>query len=249
MTSGPASPRPDGRAPDALRPVVLTRDFLVHPEGSVLVEFGVTKVVCTASVDDKVPSFLKGQGLGWVTAEYAMLPRSTNTRTPRENRGPSGRSQEIQRLVGRALRAVVDRGKLGERTVWLDCDVLQADGGTRTAAITGAFVALSDAIARIPGVNAGAVLRDCVAAVSVGIVKGQPVLDLNYAEDSSAEVDMNVVMTGGGAFVEVQGTAEQAPFSRGHLDALLGLAGRGIVRLVELQRRAQAARDQRVFTL
>jgi ribonuclease PH len=228
---------------------VITRDFLVHPEGSVLVEFGVTKVICTASVEDKVPPFLKGQQLGWVTAEYAMLPRSTNTRSTRENRGPSGRSQEIQRLVGRALRAVVNRGKLGERTVWLDCDVIQADGGTRTAAITGAFIALSDAVTRIPGVDASAVLRDCVAAISVGIVKGQPLLDLNYAEDSTADVDMNVVMTGGGEFVEVQGTAEQTPFARAHLDALLSLAEQGIRRLVDLQRQARAARDQRTFTL
>jgi ribonuclease PH len=241
--------RADRRAADALRPVVITRDFLVHPEGSVLVEFGVTKVICTASVEDKVPPFLKGQQLGWVTAEYAMLPRSTNTRSSRENRGPSGRSQEIQRLVGRALRAVVNRGKLGERTVWLDCDVIQADGGTRTAAITGAFIALADAVAKIPGVDASAVLRDCVAAISVGIVKGQPLLDLNYAEDSTAEVDMNVVMTGSGEFVEVQGTAEQTPFARAHLDALLGLAEQGIRRLVGLQRQARAARDQRTFTL
>jgi ribonuclease PH len=244
-----SAPRADGRADDELRPVVITRDFLVHPEGSVLVEFGVTKVICTASVEDKVPPFLKGQQLGWVTAEYAMLPRSTNTRSSRENRGPSGRSQEIQRLVGRALRAVVNRAKLGERTVWLDCDVIQADGGTRTAAITGAFIALADALARIPGVDVSAVLRDCVAAISVGVVKGQPLLDLNYAEDSTAEVDMNVVMTGSGEFVEVQGTAEQTPFSRAHLDALLALAEQGIRRLVDLQRQARAARDQRTFTL
>ena len=243
------SPRADGRAPDALRPVTLTRDFLVHPEGSVLVEFGVTKVICTASVEDKVPPFLKGQQLGWVTAEYAMLPRSTNTRSSRENRGPSGRSQEIQRLVGRALRAVVNRAKLGERTIWLDCDVIQADGGTRTAAITGAFVALADAVARVPSVDASAVLRDCVAAISVGIVKGQPLLDLNYAEDSTADVDMNVVMTGAGEFVEVQGTAEGTPFARGHLDALLVLAEQGIRRLVSLQREARAARAQKTFTL
>ncbi len=248
MTAAPA-PRPDGRAPDALRSVVVTRDFLAHPEGSVLVEFGMTKVICTASVEDKVPQFLKGQAVGWVTAEYAMLPRATNTRTPREIRGPSGRSQEIQRLVGRALRAVVDRGKLGERTIWLDCDVIQADGGTRTAAITGAFIALSDAVARVRGVDPAAVLRDCVAAVSVGIVKGQPVLDLNYVEDSAAEVDMNVVMTGGGEFVEVQGTAEQTPFARAQLDLLLNLADQGIRQLVALQRRARAARDQRSFTL
>jgi ribonuclease PH len=244
-----AGARADGRAPDALRPVTVTRDFLVHPEGSVLVEFGVTKVICTASVEDKVPSFLKGQGLGWVTAEYGMLPRSTNTRMTRENRGPSGRSQEIQRLVGRALRAVVNRAKLGERTVWIDCDVMQADGGTRTAAITGAFVALADAVGRIPGVDVAAVLRDYVAAISVGIVRGQPLLDLNYGEDSTAEVDMNVVMTGGGEFVEVQGTAEQTPFARDRLDALLVLAEQGIRRLVALQRQARTARDQRTFTL
>jgi ribonuclease PH len=242
-------PRADGRAPDQLRPITLTRDYLLHPEGSVLVEFGATKVICTASVEDKVPSFLKGQGLGWVTAEYAMLPRSTNTRTSRENRGPSGRSQEIQRLVGRALRAVVDRGKMGERTVWIDCDVIQADGGTRTAAITGSFVALADAIGRMPGVPLSSALRDCVAAVSVGIVKGQPTLDLNYVEDSAAEVDMNVVMTGAGAFVEVQGTAEQVPFGRDRLDQLLGLAEGGIRQLVSLQRRALAARRDRSFAL
>ena len=242
-------PRPDGRAPDQLRPITVTRDFLMHPEGSVLVEFGATKVICTASVEDKVPPFLKGQGQGWVTAEYAMLPRSTNTRTPRESRGPSGRSQEIQRLVGRALRAVVDRAKLGERTLWVDCDVLQADGGTRTAAITGGFLAVADAIARAPGLQPSAAIRDCVAAVSVGVVAGQPVLDLNYVEDSTAEVDMNVVMTGTGEFVEVQGTAEQVPFGRARLDALLAIAEAGIRRLVGLQRRAIEARAERVFTL
>jgi ribonuclease PH len=240
-------PRPDGRAPDQLRPAALTRDFLLHPEGSVLVEFGATKVICTATVEDKVPSFLKGQGLGWVTAEYGMLPRSTNTRMTRENRGPSGRSQEIQRLVGRALRAVTNRSKMGERTVWIDCDVIQADGGTRTAAITGSFVALADALGKIPGLDPAAVMRDCVAAISVGIIGGQAVLDLNYAEDSSAEVDMNVVMTGGGEFVEVQGTAEQVAFGRDRLDAMLGLAERGIRQLVALQRRALEARDERTF--
>jgi ribonuclease PH len=240
-------PRPDGRAPDQLRPVTLTRDFLLHPEGSVLVEFGATKVICTASMEDKVPPFLKGQGQGWVTAEYAMLPRSTNTRTSRENRGPSGRSQEIQRLVGRALRAVIDRSKLGERTFWVDCDVIQADGGTRTAAITGGFVALADAISRVPGLTAA--IRDCVGAISVGVVRGQAVLDLNYVEDSSAEVDMNVVMTGAGEFIEVQGTAEQVPFGRPRLDALLAIAEGGIRRLVSLQRRALEARAERVFTL
>ena len=242
-------PRPDGRASDQLRPITVTRDFLLHPEGSVLVEFGATKVICTASVEDKVPPFLKGQGQGWVTAEYAMLPRSTNTRTQRENRGPSGRSQEIQRLVGRALRAVIDRGKFGERTVWVDCDVIQADGGTRTAAITGGFIAVADAISRIPGLQTAAAIRDCVAAISVGVVQGQALLDLNYAEDSTAEVDMNIVMTGSGEFVEVQGTAEQVPFSRARLDALLAVAETGIRRLVALQRRALDARAERTFKL
>jgi ribonuclease PH len=242
-------PRVDGRGPGDLRPVVLTRDYLLHPEGSVLVEFGATKVICTASVEDKVPPFLKGQGQGWVTAEYAMLPRSTSTRTARETRGPSGRSQEIQRLVGRALRAVFERRKMGERTVWVDCDVIQADGGTRTAAITGAFVAVTDALARIRAIDRDAVIRDCVAAVSVGLVGGTPVLDLNYAEDSTAHVDMNVVMTGQGQFVEVQGTAEQTAFDRRELDELLGLASAGITRLVALQRRALATRAERVFTL
>ena len=238
--------RPDGRAADQLRPITLTRDYLLHPEGSVLVEFGATKVICAASVEDKVPSFLKGQALGWVTAEYAMLPRSTNTRTARENRGPSGRSQEIQRLVGRALRAVIDRAKMGERTVWVDCDVIQADGGTRTAAITGGFVAVADALAKA---GASAAVRDCVAAVSVGIVGGVPVLDLDYVEDSGAAVDMNVVMTGTGEFVEVQGTAEQAPFGRARLDELLALAAAGVRRLVTLQRRALDARGDRAFSL
>jgi ribonuclease PH len=242
-------PRADGRAPRDLRRVTLSRDYLLHPEGSVLIEFGATKVICTASVEEKVPPFLKGQGLGWVTAEYAMLPRSTSTRSLRENRGPSGRSQEIQRLVGRALRAVFERRKMGERTVWVDCDVIQADGGTRTAAITGAFVAVTDALARIPAIQPAAVIRDCVAAISVGIVGGAAVLDLDYAEDSTAEVDMNVVMTGQGQYVEVQGTAEQVAFGRRQLDDLLELAGAGIARLVDLQRRALAARTERVFTL
>ena len=243
--------RPDGRRLDQLRPVVLTRDFLRHPEGSVLVQFGDTKVICTASVEDRVPQFLKGKGQGWVTAEYAMLPRSTNTRTSRERGGPSGRSQEIQRLVGRSLRAVVDMTKLGERTFWIDCDVIQADGGTRTAAITGAYVALADAIRRAGEIAAlpGVPLRDCVAAVSVGVVNGRPVLDLNYLEDSGAEVDMNVVMTGGGAFVEVQGTAEQTPFGRERLLDLLALAERGIADLVSLQRRAIEARAEKTFAL
>jgi ribonuclease PH len=242
-------PRPDGRRPDQLRPIVVTRDYLKHPEGSVLVEFGDTKVICTASVEDKVPAFLKGQAQGWVTAEYAMLPRATNTRSTRENRGPSGRSQEIQRLVGRALRAVIDRSKMGERTVWVDCDVIQADGGTRTAAITGGFIAVADALARVPALAAAPVVRDCVAAISVGVVAGEPVLDLNYLEDSSAAVDMNVVMTGAGEFVEVQGTAEQTPFDRTRLDGMLALAQSGIRRLVDLQKQALAARPERIFRL
>src|SRR5216117_2044281 len=241
--------RHDGRRADQLRRITITRDFLRHPEGSVLVEFGDTKVICTASLEEKVPPWLKGQGLGWVTAEYAMLPRATSTRAPRENRGPSGRSQEIQRLVGRALRAVVERARLGERTFWVDCDVIQADGGTRAAAITGGFVAVADAIAKIPGQEPAAAIRDHVAAISVGVVQGQALLDLCYAEDSSAEVDMNVVMTGGGEFVEVQGTAEQVPFGRARLDALLAIAEGGIRRLVRLQRRALDARAERVFTL
>jgi ribonuclease PH len=243
--------RHDRRQPDQLRPVTLTRDYLRHPEGSVLVEFGDTKVICTASIEEKVPPFLKGKGEGWVTAEYGMLPRATNTRGTRENRGPSGRSQEIQRLVGRALRAVVERGKLGERTFWIDCDVIQADGGTRTAAITGAYVALADAIGKL--VTAGALprapLRDFVAAISVGVVGGRAILDLNYVEDSTAEVDMNVVMTGAGEFVEVQGTAEQVAFGRQRLDEMLALAEGGIRRLVALQRQAVSARAERVFSL
>jgi ribonuclease PH len=241
--------RADGRTPDQLRPVTVTRDYLLHPEGSVLIEFGATKVICTASLEEKVAPWLKGQGRGWVTAEYGMLPRSTNTRMNRESRGPSGRSQEIQRLVGRALRAVIDLPKLGERTLWMDCDVIQADGGTRTAAITGSFIALSDALTKVPHVQSAVVLRDCVAAISVGIVGGTPMLDLNYGEDSTADVDMNIVMTGVGEFVEVQGTAEHTPFDRGRLDALLGLASTGITRLIALQRKAIAARGERVFRL
>ena len=243
--------RGDGRRPDQLRPVTLTRDFLRHPEGSVLVEFGATRVICTASVEDKVPPFLKGKGQGWVTAEYAMLPRSTNTRSSRERGGPSGRSQEIQRLVGRSLRAVVEMAKLGERTIWMDCDVIQADGGTRTAAITGAFVALADAVAGLTksGLVLGSPIRECVAAISVGVVGSRPVLDLDYSEDSTAQVDMNIVMTGAGAFVEVQGTAEHAPFDKARLDALLDLASGGIAQLVGLQRSALAAREQKRFTL
>jgi ribonuclease PH len=217
--------------------VRITRGYTKHAEGSVLVEFGDTKVLCTASVEERVPPFLKDSGRGWVTAEYGMLPRSTHTRTDREAaRGKqSGRTQEIQRLIGRALRAVVDLSALGARTVQIDCDVLQADGGTRTAAITGAFVALHDAVS---GFNLKAAIRDCVAAVSVGVYQGMPVLDLDYAEDSACGCDMNVVMTGGGNFVEIQGTAEGETFGRRELDALIGLAERGIRELIGQQKRA-----------
>jgi ribonuclease PH len=222
--------------------VRIQRGYTRHPEGSVLVEFGDTRVLCTASVEERVPPFLKDSGRGWVTAEYGMLPRSTNTRTEREAaRGKqSGRTQEIQRLIGRALRAVTDLAALGARTVQIDCDVLQADGGTRTAAITGGFVALHDALGWLAskGAFASIPVRDLVAAVSVGIYRGTPVLDLDYAEDSASGCDMNVVMTGAGSFVEVQGTAEGATFSRAELDALLGLAQRGIAQLVSEQRRA-----------
>jgi len=243
--------RHDGRRPDQLRSVTITRDYLRHPEGSVLVSFGDTKVICTASIEEKVPPFLKGRGQGWVTAEYGMLPRSTNTRMSRERSGPGGRAQEIQRLVGRSLRAVIEMAKLGERTIWVDCDVIQADGGTRTAAITGAFVAVTDAVGTLvkSGALAGSPVRDCVAAISVGMVGARPVLDLDYVEDSTAEVDMNVVMTGAGAFVEVQGTAEQTPFAKECLDELLVLAGAGIGRLVALQRRALGARGESTFVL
>jgi ribonuclease PH len=229
--------RPSGRRPDELRAVRLTRRYTRHAEGSVLVEFGDTRVLCTASVEERVPAFLKDSGRGWVTAEYGMLPRSTHTRTDREAaRGKqSGRTQEIQRLVGRSLRAVVDLSALGPRTVQIDCDVLQADGGTRTAAITGAFVALHDACSVL---NVKAAIRDFVAAVSVGVYQGTPVLDLDYAEDSACGCDMNVVMTGRGNFVEVQGTAEGETFGRRQLDELVGLAERGIRDLIEKQRRA-----------
>ncbi len=234
--------RPSGRRADELRPVRLQRRFTKHAEGSVLVQFGDTHVLCTASVEERVPPFLRDTGRGWVTAEYGMLPRATNTRTDREAaRGKqSGRTQEIQRLIGRALRAVVDLAQLGEHTVQIDCDVMQADGGTRTAAITGAFVALHDALAWMKGKGLIATLpvRDFVAAVSVGLYQGAPVIDLDYAEDSACQTDMNVVMTGAGRFVEVQGTAEGEPFARAELDQLLALAGRGIAELIAQQRRA-----------
>ena len=234
--------RPSGRKPDQLRPVRITRGYTRHAEGSVLIEFGDTRVLCTASVLDKVPPHLKGQAKGWVTAEYGMLPRSTNTRSDREAaRGKqSGRTQEIQRLIGRALRSIVDLGKLGERTIQLDCDVIQADGGTRTAAITGAFVALHDAVGGLlkRGLIAASPIQDFVAAVSVGVHGGTTVLDLDYVEDSTCDTDMNVVMTAGGGLVEVQGTAEGAPFSRKEMDAMLALAEKGILELVAAQRAA-----------
>ena len=237
-------PRHLDRPADALRPVRITRAFTRHAEGSVLVEFGETRVLCTASVEEKVPSFLKGRGSGWVTAEYGMLPRATLTRGAREAAAgkQSGRTQEIQRLVGRALRSVVDLGALGERQVTIDCDVLQADGGTRCASITGAMVALADTVAwlKAKGLLARDPVRDFVAAVSVGIVAGAPCLDLDYAEDSSCDTDMNVVMTGSGGFVEVQGTAEGAPFSRAEMDALLALAGKGIAEIVAMQKASLA---------
>jgi len=234
--------RRNGRKPDELRSVRITRGYTRHAEGSVLIEFGDTRVLCTASIDDKVPPFLTGQGRGWVTAEYGMLPRATNTRTQREAAAgkQSGRTQEIQRLIGRSLRAVTDLGVLGERTVHIDCDVIQADGGTRTAGITGAFVALHDAVRLLADKQAMTAwpLREFVAAVSVGIYAGVPVLDLDYAEDSQCETDMNVVMTGDGGLVEVQGTAEGAPFSRAQLDAMVDLAGAGIRQLIAAQRSA-----------
>ena len=237
--------RPSGRAPDELRPLSFVRGYTAHAEGSVLVGFGGTRVLCTASVEDGVPSFLRGTGQGWVTAEYGMLPRATHTRSAREAaRGKqSGRTQEIQRLIGRALRAVVDLKALGERTVTLDCDVLQADGGTRTAAITGGFVALADAMDTLIERRALSAnpIHGQVAAVSVGIYRGIPVLDLDYAEDSNAETDMNVVMNSGGAFVEVQGTAEGHAFRRHELDRLLDLASQGIARLHEAQQSARTA--------
>ncbi len=234
--------RNDGRTPQQLRPLKISRHYTRHAEGSVLVEFGNTKVLCTASVEARVPAFLKGKGQGWVTAEYGMLPRSTHTRTDREaaKGKQSGRTQEIQRLIGRSLRAVTDLAALGERQITLDCDVLQADGGTRCAAITGACVALHDALQGLVAAGALAVhpMRDFVGAVSVGIVNGTPVLDLDYSEDSDCDTDMNVVMTGAGGMCEIQGTAEGTPFSRGELDALLALAEQGIHAIVAAQKAA-----------
>ena len=236
--------RGDGRAHDAMRPVTIQRGFTRHAEGAVLVSFGHTQVLCTASVEEKVPPHKRGSGEGWVTAEYGMLPRATHTRGDREAaRGKqSGRTQEIQRLIGRSLRCVFDLAALGERSILIDCDVLQADGGTRTAAITGAYVAAADAVAWLiaRGKLAKSPIKDAVAAVSVGIVDGTPLLDLEYTEDSSCDTDMNVVMTGSGGFVELQGTAEGAAFSRTEMDALLALADKGIRELVQAQRSALA---------
>jgi ribonuclease PH len=234
--------RPSQRRPDELRRVTITRHYTRHAEGSVLIEFGDTKVICTASVEERVPGFLKGKGQGWLTAEYGMLPRATNTRTDREAaRGKqSGRTQEIQRLIGRSLRAVVDLSALGERTIQIDCDVIQADGGTRTASITGAWVAVRDAVDGLiaKGLITGDPIRDHVAAISVGVFDGKPVLDLDYPEDSNCDTDMNVVMTGAGAFVEVQGTAEGAAFTRAEMNVLLDLATGGIADLVRHQKAA-----------
>jgi ribonuclease PH len=236
--------RTDGRTPNDLRSVRLTPDFLAYAEGSVLIEMGNTRVVCAASLEERVPPFLRNSGQGWLTAEYSMLPRSTQTRTAREigRGGPSGRTHEIQRLIGRSLRAVADMKALGERTLTIDCDVLQADGGTRTAAITGAYVAFSLAASRLlkSGKIARSIVLNTVAAVSVGIVDNTPLLDLKYDEDSRAEVDMNVVCTGDGRFIEVQGTAEREPFSRQQMDQLLELAASGIGSLIQLQQQALA---------
>ncbi|MDK2784976.1 MAG: ribonuclease [Bacillota bacterium] len=233
--------RADGRRADEIRPVEIIRRFTKHAEGSVLITAGETKVICTASVEDKVPPFLRGSGQGWITAEYAMLPRATPVRAVRDAaRGKvSGRSVEIQRLIGRSLRPAINLHALGERTIWLDCDVIQADGGTRTAAVTGSFIALVDAVKFLlqEGQLTASPLVDYVAAISVGILEGEPLLDLTFAEDSQADVDLNCVMTGSGTIVEIQGTAEAVPFSRGELDRLLDLAAGGIARLIEVQKK------------
>ncbi len=237
-----ASNRPNGRASNALRPVTITRHYTMHAEGAVLIEFGHTKVLCTASVEERVPPHKRGSGEGWVTAEYGMLPRATHTRSDREaaKGKQSGRTQEIQRLIGRSLRSVFDLQALGERTISLDCDVLQADGGTRTASITGAFVAAHDAVTGLlaKGTLKNSPIKDHVAAISVGLLRGVPLLDLEYVEDSACDTDMNVVMTGAGHFVEVQGTAEGAAFSRQEMNALLALAEAGVADLVQAQRHA-----------
>ena len=240
------NPRFNGRSADMLRPLAITRRYTMHAEGSVLIEAGDTRVLCTASVEEGVPSFLKGKGQGWLTAEYGMLPRATNTRMRREaaEGRQSGRTQEIQRLIGRSLRAVTNLALLGERTIKVDCDVLQADGGTRCASITGAYVAVADAIAwcRARGLIDAEPLTDCVAAVSVGVVGGVPLLDLDYAEDSGCDTDMNVVMTGAGGFVELQGTAEGTPFTDAQLTGLIALARKGIGELFAAQKVALGMR-------
>lgn len=236
------SNRPSGRANNQLRNIEILRHYTKHAEGSVLIKFGDTHVLCTASVEEKIPSFLKGQGQGWVTAEYGMLPRSTGTRMQREaSKGKqSGRTQEIQRLIGRSLRAVIDLKKLGERTIHFDCDVIQADGGTRTASITGAYVALHDAITYLLAQNliTESPLTNAVAAISVGVYKGEPVLDLDYIEDSDCDTDMNIVMTSSGGFVEIQGTAEGEPFKREAMESMTDLAEYGIQQLITLQQQA-----------
>lgn len=228
----------DGRRADELRAVRITRNFIKHPAGAVLIEMGDTKVICTASIEEKVPPFLKGQGKGWVTAEYGMLPGSTGTRKSRNTKGIDGRSQEIQRLIGRALRSVVDLEALGERTIWIDCDVMQADGGTRTASITGAFIALSDAVEKLIGEGAleSSPIKTQVAAVSVGIVGDETVLDLCYEEDSNAHVDMNLIMTGEGEWIELQGTGEEKPFTHKQLMDMLTVGAGGIETLIAIQR-------------
>jgi len=235
-----AQPRPSQRAANQLRPVEIIRNYTKHAEGSVLVKFGDTHVLCTASVDEKVPGFLRGKNQGWVTAEYGMLPRSTGSRMDREaaKGKQSGRTQEIQRLIGRSLRAIIDLGKLGERSIQIDCDVIQADGGTRTASITGAYVALHDAVSLLlkKGLIKESPLKDSVAAISVGVYKGLPVLDLDYIEDSDCDTDMNVVMTGSGGIVEIQGTAEGEPFTRKEMNEILDLAQAGIAELVQMQK-------------
>jgi ribonuclease PH len=234
--------RSDGRDPELLRPVIITRNYMKHAEGSVLIEMGDTKVICSASVEERVPQFLRNTGKGWITAEYSMLPRSTHTRTPRDSltgRG-SGRAFEIQRLIGRSLRSVADLSAFGERTIWVDCDVIQADGGTRTASITGAYVALVDAFRKMlkKGMIEKIPVKDSVAAISVGKVEGKVLLDLNYEEDSRAEVDMNVVMTGNGKFVEIQGTAEEAAFTKKEMDELTRIAQKGIKELTRIQKKS-----------
>jgi ribonuclease PH len=231
--------RPSSREYDAMRPISIERHYTKHAEGSVLVSFGDTKVLCTASVEDKAPPFLRGQGLGWVTAEYSMLPRATHTRSNREvGKGPSGRTHEIQRLIGRSLRSVIDRKILGERTITLDCDVIQADGGTRCAAITGAYVALYDAVRWLfdKKILSNDPMHGQVAAVSVGVFQGRPILDLDYAEDSACDTDMNIVMNDAGGFVELQGTAEGRAFDRVALDDMMALGQRGITYLLQMQR-------------